>query len=144
MTNCPQCGELSEQLHEGYCEQCCNDNQAALDRHNAEISDLEAKLNLFRLSDERQQKEIEAKGAEIERLKEEHANCPPHTGIGDRGWMEECKRAEQKLEALNAFVAADDDFTDTLKLFLAGEIGIWTLRAELQIKIEARAALEEK
>lgn len=53
--------------------------------------------------------EIAAKDAEIERLKEEHANCPPHTGIGDRGWMEECKRAEQKLEALNAFVAAFDD-----------------------------------
>jgi hypothetical protein len=23
-------------LHEGYCEECCNQNQAELDRHNAE------------------------------------------------------------------------------------------------------------
>jgi glutaredoxin-related protein len=33
---CPQCATVVEQLHEGYCEQCCNENQAALDRHNFE------------------------------------------------------------------------------------------------------------
>ena len=39
MTNnatCPQCGLETEQLHEGYCEECCRQNQEALDRHNAE------------------------------------------------------------------------------------------------------------
>jgi len=34
--NCPQCGEPTDQLHEGYCEECCNQNQAELDRHNHE------------------------------------------------------------------------------------------------------------
>jgi predicted amidophosphoribosyltransferase len=34
--DCPQCGEETKELHEGYCEQCCNENQAALDRHNHE------------------------------------------------------------------------------------------------------------
>ena len=33
---CPQCAALTSELHEGYCEQCCYENQAALDRHNAE------------------------------------------------------------------------------------------------------------
>ena len=32
--DCPQCGEPTETLHEGYCEDCCRDNQAALDAHN--------------------------------------------------------------------------------------------------------------
>lgn len=34
---CPQCGESVDKLHEGYCEACCNVNQTALDRHNAEF-----------------------------------------------------------------------------------------------------------
>lgn len=33
---CPQCGTETEQLHEGYCKECCYDNQINLDRHNAE------------------------------------------------------------------------------------------------------------
>ncbi len=33
--NCPQCGEPTEQLHEGYCEECCNQNQYDLDCFNA-------------------------------------------------------------------------------------------------------------
>ncbi|NNA69456.1 hypothetical protein [Pseudomonas gessardii] len=32
--NCPQCGDHTEALHEGYCEACCTSNQAALDDHN--------------------------------------------------------------------------------------------------------------
>jgi len=34
--HCPQCGEPMEELHEGYCEECCRQNQMELDRHNAE------------------------------------------------------------------------------------------------------------
>lgn len=34
--DCPQCGEPTPDLHEGYCRECCDDNQAALDRHNTE------------------------------------------------------------------------------------------------------------
>lgn len=33
---CPQCGEATPELREGYCRECCDNNQAALDRHNAE------------------------------------------------------------------------------------------------------------
>ena len=33
--DCPQCGEPTETIHEGYCAECCADNQAALDQHNA-------------------------------------------------------------------------------------------------------------
>ena len=36
MKHCPQCGDDTPELHEGYCEDCCRDNQAALDRHNME------------------------------------------------------------------------------------------------------------
>ena len=32
---CPQCGEPTEELHEGYCRECCDDNQYSLDAHNA-------------------------------------------------------------------------------------------------------------
>lgn len=35
MDDCPQCGQATERLHEGYCEPCCRENQAALDMHNA-------------------------------------------------------------------------------------------------------------
>lgn len=35
--HCPQCGEPTERLHEGYCKPCCDANQAALDLHNAEV-----------------------------------------------------------------------------------------------------------
>ena len=31
--DCPQCGEATEALHEGYCADCCADNQARLDAH---------------------------------------------------------------------------------------------------------------
>jgi hypothetical protein len=33
--DCPQCGEPTRLLCEGYCEPCCTANQAALDEHNA-------------------------------------------------------------------------------------------------------------
>jgi hypothetical protein len=32
---CPQCGEPTERLCEGYCEPCRDANQAALDEHHA-------------------------------------------------------------------------------------------------------------
>lgn len=32
---CPQCGETTEALYEGYCEECCENNQRELDDHNA-------------------------------------------------------------------------------------------------------------
>lgn len=32
--NCPQCGEPTEELHEGYCKECCDENNAALFQHN--------------------------------------------------------------------------------------------------------------
>lgn len=35
MFHCPQCGEQTEKLFEGYCELCRDDNQRALDLHNA-------------------------------------------------------------------------------------------------------------
>ncbi len=31
---CPQCGEDTESLYEGYCEDCCRQNQRELDSHN--------------------------------------------------------------------------------------------------------------
>ncbi|MGY3588051.1 hypothetical protein ACVIF9_006728 [Bradyrhizobium sp. USDA 4350] len=34
--NCPQCTEPTETLHEGYCFECWEANQRALDLHNAE------------------------------------------------------------------------------------------------------------
>lgn len=33
--DCPQCGEPTDRLHEGYCAECCEENQRALDLHNA-------------------------------------------------------------------------------------------------------------
>jgi hypothetical protein len=33
--NCPQCGEPTRQLFEGYCGPCCTENQRRLDEHNA-------------------------------------------------------------------------------------------------------------
>lgn len=32
--DCPQCGEETETLHEGFCEDCRKQNQEALDEHN--------------------------------------------------------------------------------------------------------------
>lgn len=37
MKRCPQCGLQTPTLDEGYCEACCEDNQRALDLHNAEV-----------------------------------------------------------------------------------------------------------
>jgi len=31
---CPQCGCESNEIHEGYCADCCKDNQRSLDDHN--------------------------------------------------------------------------------------------------------------
>lgn len=36
MYHCPQCGEETETLREGYCEPCRDERQAALNLHNAE------------------------------------------------------------------------------------------------------------
>ena len=35
MLDCPQCGFETKQLYEGYCEDCCKENQRNLDEHNA-------------------------------------------------------------------------------------------------------------
>jgi len=35
MSYCPQCGEDTERLHEGYCEDCFNERQSELLLHNA-------------------------------------------------------------------------------------------------------------
>lgn len=50
--HCPQCGEPVDQLHEGYCEECCNQNQAELDRFNAEYD------HWNRMDDERREEAI--------------------------------------------------------------------------------------
>jgi len=34
--DCPQCGVQTQDLYEGYCRECCDANQAALDKHNAQ------------------------------------------------------------------------------------------------------------
>lgn len=34
--DCPQCGEATPELREGYCRECCESNQSELDRHNVE------------------------------------------------------------------------------------------------------------
>ena len=31
---CPQCSEPTDTLHEGYCAECCEENQSSLDAHN--------------------------------------------------------------------------------------------------------------
>lgn len=33
---CPQCGESTDELHEGYCRYCCEETQRRLDAHNSE------------------------------------------------------------------------------------------------------------
>lgn len=35
--HCPQCGDDTPELHEGYCRECCDENQRQLDLHNAEF-----------------------------------------------------------------------------------------------------------
>lgn len=35
MLNCPQCGNETETFREGVCEYCHDENQSALDLHNA-------------------------------------------------------------------------------------------------------------
>lgn len=35
--NCPQCGQETETLHEGYCEECRDQRQRELNEHNASI-----------------------------------------------------------------------------------------------------------
>lgn len=34
---CPQCGFDTPTLHEGYCADCCAENQRALDMHNYSV-----------------------------------------------------------------------------------------------------------
>ena len=34
MLHCPQCGLETETFHEGYCQECCAENQRCLDEHN--------------------------------------------------------------------------------------------------------------
>ena len=34
--DCPQCGETAAEFSEGVCTYCCEENQAALDAHNAQ------------------------------------------------------------------------------------------------------------
>jgi len=42
MFDCPQCGFGTETLHEGYCEECRDENQHALDAHNIEFDHWQA------------------------------------------------------------------------------------------------------
>jgi DNA replicative helicase MCM subunit Mcm2 (Cdc46/Mcm family) len=35
MFNCPSCGYETETLHEGYCQDCCENRQLELDLHNS-------------------------------------------------------------------------------------------------------------
>lgn len=39
MHYCPQCGQDTPELHEGYCTECCEDNQRRLDAHNASFTE---------------------------------------------------------------------------------------------------------
>lgn len=50
--HCPQCGEPTERLHEGYCQECCEQNQRALDEHNARFDWWE------KLSDDERERQI--------------------------------------------------------------------------------------
>lgn len=40
--DCPQCGFETEEFYEGYCEECWQENQAALDQHNAQYDHWQA------------------------------------------------------------------------------------------------------
>lgn len=51
--DCPQCGEATPALQEGYCPECCANNQAALDVHNSNFDRWE------RISDSQRSAEIE-------------------------------------------------------------------------------------
>lgn len=51
---CPQCGELTEELHEGYCAYCCEQNQRELDLHSASFDRWE------RITDSERDAEIKA------------------------------------------------------------------------------------
>ena len=50
--HCPQCGEPTETLYEGYCQECCNENQQALDEYNAAFD------NWNRLTDQQRSQRI--------------------------------------------------------------------------------------
>lgn len=52
MINCPQCGEVTDQLFEGYCCYCSEQNQSELDNHNAQFDRWES------LTDNQRQHEI--------------------------------------------------------------------------------------
>ena len=52
--HCPQCGEDTETLHEGYCAECCDGNQRRLDAHNAGFDRWE------RMTDAQRDEEIKA------------------------------------------------------------------------------------
>jgi len=49
---CPQCGDHTEQLHEGYCEECCKNNQNILNDFNLRLKWWDG------LTDEQRWKEI--------------------------------------------------------------------------------------
>lgn len=40
--DCPQCGNYTEELHEGYCKPCSDSNENELFRHNHEFDRWEA------------------------------------------------------------------------------------------------------
>jgi len=42
---CPQCGEETEGLYEGYCRECCSDNQNELDSANLQYAEWESLIN---------------------------------------------------------------------------------------------------
>lgn len=56
---CPQCGEDTPTLHEGYCADCCSDNQRTLDLHNYAVDRWAA------LTDQQREDEIRRAGAAL-------------------------------------------------------------------------------
>lgn len=75
---CPQCGEPTETLHEGYCADCCTGNQARLDAHNAQfdawekMTDQERAESIQRSADEA---EREYREREMEQLDHDGQLC---------------------------------------------------------------------
>lgn len=63
--DCPQCGESTETLHEGYCADCCAENQVALDKHNAEFYAWQNMTDLQR--DKAIRRSVELNGIVVER-----------------------------------------------------------------------------
>ncbi len=51
MFDCPQCSFESEEIYEGYCKECCEENQKTLDQHNFEFDRWESMTDAQRDND---------------------------------------------------------------------------------------------